>query len=373
MIVESGNIVNEARQLDVVPLIYSKMHYDAIGIGDADLRVGDVYFQKAKDEKLPILDATPKANECTKPYIIKNVDGVKIGIVSFAGYEEGSQISQYEFRKSQYAAYKQAREGSDVLILLDHANTIDRAWIERNGARFGAPDIVIGNYEKQALSEPEVVGKTYIVPTSYQGKVLGVADLEVTPGQDTKITIQKTTLEEAIEEDPEIKTLVDDYMKAQNIPTTPVVNPAPPKTFTPPMATNDKPYFPSQLCKVCHLKQFDDWQQTKHSTAATTLINQQRTGPDCLPCHSEMYRKLGQFVPQDENRGGVECASCHMDALPHGMERSKVAEKTKVNPQICLDCHNKEHSPDYDEKTYMPRISHINMREAKAPAQPENH
>lgn len=373
VIVESGNIINDAQKLDVLSLIYAKLKYDAIGIGEQDLMLGDAYFKKVKDEGLPVLDATPNANECTKPYIIKNVDGVKVGIVSFGTYKEGTQISDYEFRKSQYAAYKAARDGSDVLILLDNGNTINKEWIERNGARFGAPDIVIGNYMKQGLVEPEVVGRTHIMPTGYQGKVLCVADLEIVPGQDIKVTVQKLTVEQAIEEDPEIKTLVDEYEKAHGVlpdqPGHPVTTH---KEFTPPVTKNTKPYYPSQLCKVCHMKQFDDWQKTKHATAVATLISKERVTPECLPCHSEMYRTLGQFVPQDDNKGGIECATCHYDALPHGMDRAKVAVKTKVNPQICVECHTKDRSPDYDEKTYMQKVSHINIREAKAPSQPEN-
>jgi predicted CXXCH cytochrome family protein len=56
--------------------------------------------------------------------------------------------------------------------------------------------------------------------------------------------------------------------------------------------------------------------------------------------------------------GGVDCSTCHHEALPHGMERKDITRKTKVSPKLCLNCHTKERSPDYDEEMYFPMVTH---------------
>jgi predicted CXXCH cytochrome family protein len=73
-----------------------------------------------------------------------------------------------------------------------------------------------------------------------------------------------------------------------------------------------------------------------------------------------MYRAVKRVTVPSDKVGGVDCASCHNASLPHGMERSNVVNKTKVDEKVCMNCHNKEWSPNFNLKTYLPKVTHPN-------------
>ena len=73
-------------------------------------------------------------------------------------------------------------------------------------------------------------------------------------------------------------------------------------------------------------------------------------------CRERGLAEAGE--PSQGEPSGVECATCHIDALLHGMERRNVTQKTKVDPQTCLQCHNGEWSPNYNQESYFAKISH---------------
>lgn len=363
VIVDSGNLTLTTDKLDIMLSIMSEMHYDAIGIGNTDPVNGkdDIYSQAGK-HKIALLDANPGHREPSVPYIIKNVDGVKVGIISFSAPPPGQTVDNFEVRKAIYGAYKEARDASDVLIVLDQANVINADWLARNGKRFGAPNVVIGGVSRSGNAESEVVGDTYMVPTTTQGKSLGVADLEVS-SDGIKVAAKRMMLVESIKEDEVVLKKINEFdSKKQVTPVKAEVQQTPvssvPKTTG--AASDAKPFYPSTLCKTCHVKEYDNWKATGHAKAINTLVDAKKLVPECLSCHSEMYKQTRRVSIPADGVGGVECATCHIDALPHGMERKAVAKKTIVNTTMCVSCHNKERSPNYDEQAYFPRIMHGN-------------
>jgi hypothetical protein len=203
------------------------------------------------------------------------------------------------------------------------------------------------------LNQQEIVGATHIVPTSSQGKYVGVIDIEMAPGDKPRMVTQKITMDGNVAEDKEVVEMVTQFtnkLKAQ-VNTRVVRNPQ----GTP---ASGKLYYSPYMCKNCHLSQYEDWTTSRHAQAMKTLVDEDRVIPECLSCHSEMYRSIGTAQIPANNVGGVDCASCHYDALPHGMERKTVAQRTKVDTKQCLVCHTKEWTPGFDEKTYLPKIAH---------------
>lgn len=335
----------------------AKMGYAAVGVGSSDAVLGDKYYEKLAANHLAVVDTSPVANKSAVPFLLKVVGGVKVGILSFGVRPSGVIVDDMELRKMRFAALKDARAKSDVLILLDQAGIATRDWIDRNGPRIGAPDIVIGgiNNGNPSYSE-EVIGRAHIMPCLPQAKELGVIDLEVSPNVEPKVALTRLALNEKIAEDPDLLKQINDANQAMGIaPAGDNYVPANQVGFVP------KPTYSPKLCKACHLKQYEDWSQTKHAKALQTLVDATRTTPDCLPCHSETYRAARQYSRPDNGIGGVECATCHADALPHGMERQQMATHSKVEPALCLQCHTKERSPTYDEKTYFPRVVHAGV------------
>ena len=365
---ESGNLSNTSDKLDIIASVMSEFHYDAVGVGTHDLQLGDA-FTRTTDGKLKVLDASPLAAKSAVPYIIKRVGGVKVGIISF-GFARSGQ-NDFVIRKSFYGAYKAAREGSDILILLDQANWASNDWLQRNAARFGAPDLVVGGSMKMGMQQEEMVGKTHVVPTGYQGKYVGVCDVEIVPGQEPKITTRKVLLDAAVPEDP----VVAQRVKAALYPNQGKVvlanNPASQQangSTQPPIAPG--PYYPSLACRPCHSKFYDDWAASKHGKAIKTLADETKMVPECLECHSEKFRRTASNLIDTSGAGGVECASCHMNAIPHGNERKNMTVKAKVSPTVCLTCHTKDRSPNYKEATYFSAVSHSLLKDTQTSANP---
>lgn len=364
VIVESGNLSNAPDRIGIIMSVLSELKYDAVGVGEMDVRTGtDLFYTEAAKHKIRIIDPRAGAPESTLPFFVKEVDGVKIGIVSFGVGPFDPNANEYESRKSMYNAFKSARESSDVLIVLDQANIVTAQWLERNGKRLGVPDIVVSGTSKSGMSEAQVIGTTYIVPTSTQGKHLGFVDIEVTPGSQPKMVCTRVHLGDDVVEDSKTKARVDAFVGRGTV----IVGESSVESV--PVATAPKPsekeiYYSPELCRTCHIKEYEDWAKTAHAKAIKTLVDVQRLVPECLPCHSEEYRKLSSVAIPEDGIGGVECATCHMDALPHDMERKGVEQKTRVSAQSCLTCHTPGRSPKYDEQVYFPRVSHLGAKSA---------
>ena len=341
----------------------SDLHYDAVGIGEQDLRQSSEFFTQTSKHKLTVLDASAGAQQSTLPYIVKNVDGVKVGVISFGAVPARADMNEYTRRKALYAAFKAARAASDILIVLDQANLATRDWVERNGKRLGAPDVVIGGSRRAYTALDEVVGKTHLVQTSIKAVHVGVVDVEIAQGQEPSFKVQRILLEPAIGEDQAITKRVKAFLvsiaqPAAGTPTQPVVS----STATHPL-----------MCLTCHSEQYNDWAASKHARAIKTLVDQDRVRPECMNCHSEIFRRAQLIRIPPDGVGGVDCVTCHSASMPHGGERRASGLRVKVDPKTCIECHTPERSAAYEEGSYMAKVSHRNAAApstASSPATP---
>lgn len=340
-------------KLDLITSIMAQMKYDAVGVGASDSRFGDEFYKKAAANKLTVVDASPVANKSAVPYIIKNVGGVRVGIISFGVLPADTQVNEYQLRKVRFELFKEVRSKCDVLVLLDQGNVATDEWLTRNAQRLGSPDIVIGGAGRVPVYAEQTVGKAHIMPSLVQAKELGVIDVETGVGDAPKLTYTRVMLNETYAEDKDIDSRIKQGIQALGLPSALGANPE-----YEAIRSNNKPYYSPLLCKACHQKQYTDWALTKHAKALRTLTDAKSTTPDCLRCHSELFRQSLRYIASDSPIGGVECATCHASVLPHGMERKGIVAKSKVDPQMCLGCHTKDRSPSYDEKTYFPRVAH---------------
>jgi hypothetical protein len=343
--------------------LYRKIGYSAVGLGLAESRLGDELLNQAKANDIPVLQVDTESHDYEVPYLIKNVGGVKVGVVSFGCVPPGRD--EFDLLKKRFAAYSEARRKSDILVLLDQAMVATDEWLERNGKRFGAPDIVIGGTYQLYLAEPKMVGKTMICPTSVQGTSMGVVKIEVLPGQDPKLVYERAVMDDNITPDPNVTKYVEAYKEKQRQAVAQVTHPdvagsngnkngavMSVVSHQPSSAYND-----SGKCKSCHSSQFISWQKDKHSKALQTLIKESKVIPECLQCHSEMYRETNRLELDANVPTGVECASCHASVLPHGADIRKKGP-TQQDRDACLTCHTKERSPDFNLETYWEKAKH---------------
>jgi len=147
----------------------------------------------------------------------------------------------------------------------------------------------------------------------------------------------------------------------------------------------ERSYVGSKKCKMCHLRQYKSWDQTRMSQAFELLkpgIRAERkelVGLDpnadytkdetCVPCHVTGYGKPGGFVSEEETPAlaGIGCEVCHgpaeeylqkdfMSMKNKEFKRSDVVAAGLIIPDAstCTNlCHNEKNpffktSPPFD-------------------------
>jgi predicted CXXCH cytochrome family protein len=200
------------------------------------------------------------------------------------------------------------------------------------------------------------------VPTSALGRHLGVADIRVLPNRSLDIEAQMLVIDRNTVEDKSVEKQIESFLLQPSRQAALKSRPQP---------WGKSKYTAPENCGKCHAAVYRDWRGTKHASALSTLIAENRVIPDCLPCHSEEYRRTLKTTrrPSPSRPTGIECATCHAAVIPHGSKGP--AAKRKVDPKVCIDCHNPERSPDFDEKLYLDRVSHRGAHEVR-PAQPHH-
>lgn len=124
-------------------------------------------------------------------------------------------------------------------------------------------------------------------------------------------------------------------------------------------------YMGSNACKVCHLQQYKQWTETPHARAFYLLLGKgAENDPKCLECHVTGLSLPGGYeIGKDNNVDlkNVHCENCHGPGSLHVLaSRNSASEKekkeyinTKVTRKMCLECHTKEQSPEFDFKKYL--------------------
>ncbi|MCX6345478.1 MAG: hypothetical protein NT018_10480 [Armatimonadetes bacterium] len=212
LLVDSGNLTDKVSKLPLMTRLMADMHYDAVGIGEVDSGFADDYIKTACASGLKVLETTHAISSSATPYLIKKIGGVKVGVVSFGAIGNEVASIKPERRESFYAAYQKARKGSDVLIILDQGGIATKEWLEGEAVQLGAPDVVVGGVLNSVMSRERIVGRTHVVPTSVQGKLIGVLDVSLARGQLSNYTVQMVPVDKSSLEDEAVKRQIEDFI-----------------------------------------------------------------------------------------------------------------------------------------------------------------
>jgi hypothetical protein len=148
------------------------------------------------------------------------------------------------------------------------------------------------------------------------------------------------------------------------------------------VSADEHAFVGSTKCKVCHIKEWKSWSETKMAKAFELLKPGQQADKKlaakldpnkdytkdttCLPCHVTGYGKKGGFtsIEATPDLAGVGCEVCHGAAeaylkKEHMSLQNKEYKKAalvavgltdKVMVEQCKDCHNRKSpfvGPDY--------------------------
>lgn len=196
----------------------SILDYDALNLADKDLQYGKAFLeQMQKQYHLPFISANVYhrgSDELfVKPYVIKQVGGLKIGIfgVAMPLFPEKMANLGFEIRDPTEAARRMVAELSkpcDVVIALSHLGLPSS---KKLAAEVNGLDFVISGHHRSLSTKPDRIGETVVMQAGAQGKYLGHIEFEVTDGTVALTTGRTIPLSQKIRDDSKLRQLVKEY------------------------------------------------------------------------------------------------------------------------------------------------------------------
>lgn len=183
--------------------------YDAITLGNHDFDHGvEVAKARAGEAQFPtlaanLLDAaTGKPPAWVKPYIVKQVAGIRFGIIGLtdsgtpAISSKSKELKQFQFVREQDALKQilpEVKSKSDLVIVLAHEG-IDQD--QALAANVSGIDVIVSAHTHVEQRQPKFVNGTIIVHAGYKAQYVGRLELTIDPA--TKKIIDYTKNNEPV-------------------------------------------------------------------------------------------------------------------------------------------------------------------------------
>ncbi len=171
--------------------VMNAMKFDAMVVGNHEFNFGTEALQaRIAQANFPILGANVEGLPSLKPYVVKELNGVKIGIIGVVTQDsvntDPKNIAGLKFTNPENAIRKylpELRRQADIIVVLSHCGyPVDREL----AAAVPGIDVIVGGHTHTKLLHPEEVGHTIIVQAWEHAKDLGILDLEVADGKIVK-------------------------------------------------------------------------------------------------------------------------------------------------------------------------------------------
>jgi 5'-nucleotidase/UDP-sugar diphosphatase len=167
----------------------NEMRFDAMALGNHEFDFGqEVLKKRISESRFPILGANVEGLGPLKPYVIKELNGVKVALIGIVTEDVPisthprnvaglSFISPVETVEKYIRALKNK---ADVMVVLSHIGfPADRVLAEK----VKGIDVIVGGHSHTKITKPVSLGKTLIVQAWEHGKALGVLDLIIKDGK----------------------------------------------------------------------------------------------------------------------------------------------------------------------------------------------
>jgi len=169
--------------------VMNAMKFDAMVVGNHEFDFGPkVLKERMAQARFPLLGANVKGFPALKPYIMKNLQGVRIAIIGVVTPEtpvvtHPRNVAGLTFSTPESAVRKYLQElkgRADIIVVLSHCGfQADKEL----AARVPGIDVIVGGHSHTKILQPELVGQTIIVQAWEHAKALGVLNLRVKDGK----------------------------------------------------------------------------------------------------------------------------------------------------------------------------------------------
>lgn len=345
----------------------AEMGYDALTLGELELERGAGYVRAILDStRVPITLANVRFRATDQPVAPASVTvtrgGTRVAVIGLLAPElAADSTAAADFIVEDPVATAAAlipelRRTHQLVIVLAHLTpAAARALPEQVP---GIDGVVLG-HERNPVA-PAKLGSAVTLTSGERGQWLAYARLGVAPGggvADFDGGVIPLTLSQ-VRERPDLAAELRALHRRMNDERRAAIQAEERRLQDMrPIAGQDR-YLGDQRCARCHSDIFTQWQSTKHAHAFATLVENHRdTDPECLSCHVTGFEVAGGFhgpAPFQDMRQ-VQCESCHGMGTQHDMTG---AADPDPGVAACKRCHTPEMSPEFDFRTYWPRIAH---------------
>ncbi len=338
--------------------------YDGIGLGEADLNYGLAFLKEMIVKyDLPFTNANVvdrKTGELILPeYLIVEKNGIKFGLVSVLGTKHkiitmtdtDSGLDVKDPVATLRDVLPRMRKEVDTIVLLGHLGEGDTDTLIKEVKGI---DLCIMGHSHRTLKTERVVDDTIMLSAPHEGRFVGRADIFVddSNGQVMAVEVDLTSLDDAVEHEPEMALRVDAYKASFE-----EFKLAKRAAFPRDLGSEKESYLNSRSCKSCHEDTWNAYAESSHSTAFTSIrAKGQSNEPECILCHTTGYRyKNGYAEERPFNQlSNVQCEACH----GYGTEHARDGKWRAQAQDSCVTCHDQENSPEFDYAVYWEKIKH---------------
>ncbi len=336
------------------------MGYDALTPGDVELALGVHYLlEKSKRAKITFLLANLLEKRSNKPvfqpYLIRELGGIKIGLVGLISNrfplegpseEKGKFYLNDPIKTAQRIVATLKRKKCQAIIVLAHMEEEEQKKLAQ-----ASPEVqfIISGHSRNYLFDPIRVKNTQILGSGVRGEYLGQLNLAMEQNK-LQGEYKIFSLGENYADHKQMEKLLSQYKaKHQNRFTTSRSGGG--QGQGKPLAFAIPSYLGEAVCRSCHLPQYENWKKTRHARAFQTLVENKKSSDfSCLPCHTTGLQEMNDPGNLLEN---VQCESCHGPGKGHPEAKGIFS---KVSEARCLSCHNPAKSLNYNHESYLSKV-----------------
>jgi 2',3'-cyclic-nucleotide 2'-phosphodiesterase (5'-nucleotidase family) len=216
--------------------IMNHVGYNVVGLGNHEFQWGaptmkEEYVDKMKADVVCANVKDPHTNDYisgVKPYVIKDINGVKVGILGLvtpgmstqAHPNVGKDVTKLDMEDTARSLIPEMKaKGAEVIVVLSHHGIHGGADPDMARNVKGI-DVILSAHDHQLTSEPIVIdkfpSKTYVFQGQSHGKYVGETTIDVDKKTHQVIEINCKaipTKSYASKPDPEVQKMVSDYLK----------------------------------------------------------------------------------------------------------------------------------------------------------------
>lgn len=378
-----------------------RLGYDAVNCGDNEATLSlDELRALSKDRKFRLISANLVRADTRAPifptYHILRRRGLRIALIGVLREDilpkhPGKGVRLISPAAALKGAINVVKDESDLIVVLAFLPPEEIYELAR---RHPEVHVFLGGLTQVSSAPYEVAGprtspSSLVSYLGDQGCTVASIEASFPKGQAPSATARVALLDPGVKADPAFVGLIAEFTAALS------GKPMPGSRQDPKMPCTSS-YVGSDVCKLCHIKQFYSWQATDHAGAYVTLLQKDKQkDPVCLTCHVTGYGMPGGFDPEKTaepakgaDKGaakgvkaarsqdplkGVGCECCHGGSRHHlGIalkDRFTAARAPLLRPapstEDCIRCHTASRpclepgaTDTYDRNEYMERIKH---------------